>query len=83
MLVVPHPPYSPDIVTCDFFLFPRLKSALKRQRFQVVEEIKTYTATELKAITFEQFQRTFKKWQDRWKYCILSEREYFEGDIFK
>lgn len=38
-----HPPYSPDLAPFDFFLFPRLKSALKGQRFQDVEEIKTNT----------------------------------------
>lgn len=81
--VVPHPPYSPDLAPCDFFLFPRLKSALKGQRFQDVEEIKANTAKELKAITLEQFQRTFEKWQDRWNHCISSGGEYFEGDIFK
>ncbi|KAL4120451.1 hypothetical protein QTP88_013142 [Uroleucon formosanum] len=59
--VVPHPSYSSDLAPCDFFLFPRLKSALKGQRFQDVEEIKANTAAELKAITLEQFQRTFQK----------------------
>jgi hypothetical protein len=25
----PHPPYSPDLAPCDFFLFPKLKTHLK------------------------------------------------------
>ena len=29
MTVVPHPPYSPDLAPCDFFLFPKLKLRLK------------------------------------------------------
>ena len=37
--VVPQPPYSPDLVPADFFLFPKLKSSLKGRRFQNVEEI--------------------------------------------
>jgi hypothetical protein len=28
-----HPPYSPDTAPCDFWLVPRLKIALKGQRF--------------------------------------------------
>jgi hypothetical protein len=28
-----HSPYSPDLATCDFWLFPKLKTALKGQRF--------------------------------------------------
>lgn len=79
----PSPSYSPDLAQCDYFLFPKLKFALKVQRFQDVEEIKANTAAELKVLISEQFQRTFEKWQDRWDHCILSGGEYFEGDIFK
>src|SRR5215469_3395240 len=39
-IVVPQPPYSPDLAPADFFLFPKLKSTLKGRRFQTVEEIK-------------------------------------------
>jgi hypothetical protein len=28
-----HPPYSPDLAPCDFWLFPKLKSFLKGQGF--------------------------------------------------
>jgi hypothetical protein len=27
--VIPHPPYSPDLAPCDFFLFPKIKLKLK------------------------------------------------------
>ena len=33
------PHYSPDLVPCDFWLFPKLKSPLKRKRFQTINEI--------------------------------------------
>jgi hypothetical protein len=29
MAVIPHPPYSPDLAPCDFFLFPKMKLKLK------------------------------------------------------
>ena len=32
-------PYSPDLVSCDFWLFPKLKSPLKRKRFQAMDKI--------------------------------------------
>ena len=32
-------PYSPDLASCDFWLFPKLKSPLKGKRFQTVNEI--------------------------------------------
>ena len=31
---LPHPPYSPDLATCDFFLFPRLKKHLAGRKYQ-------------------------------------------------
>jgi hypothetical protein len=34
-----HPSYSPDIATCDFFFFPRLKEKLRGRRFHLAEEI--------------------------------------------
>ena len=30
---LPHPPYSPDLAPCDFFLFPKLKTHLKGHKF--------------------------------------------------
>jgi transposase len=44
-IVVPQPPYFPDLAPADFFLFPKLKSTLKGRRFQTVEEIKRKFAT--------------------------------------
>ena len=35
-----HPPYSPDLATRDFFLFPHIKIALGGQRFSSDEEAK-------------------------------------------
>jgi hypothetical protein len=39
MAVIPHPPYSPDLTPCDFFLFPKMKLELKGRRFGTNEEI--------------------------------------------
>ena len=44
-VIMPQPPYSPDLATCDFFLFPRLKRPIKGRRFATIEEIKTESLT--------------------------------------
>ncbi|GFX07676.1 histone-lysine N-methyltransferase SETMAR [Trichonephila clavipes] len=31
--ILPHPPYSPDLTPCDFWLFPQLKKPLRGRRF--------------------------------------------------
>jgi histone-lysine N-methyltransferase SETMAR len=49
MVLLPHPPYSPDLAPCDFFLFPRMKKTLKGKRFSDVDEVKENTLTALKS----------------------------------
>jgi hypothetical protein len=39
MTVIPHPPYSPHLAPCDFFLFPKMKLKLKGCWFDTTEEI--------------------------------------------
>jgi len=39
LTVIPHPPYSPDLSPCEFFLFPKLKRRIKGRRFDTIEEI--------------------------------------------
>ena len=36
----PHRPYSPDLVLCDFWLFPKLKENLRGCRYETIEEMK-------------------------------------------
>ncbi|KAG5313910.1 MOS1T transposase, partial [Pseudoatta argentina] len=42
--VLEYAPYSPDLAPCDFFLFPKIKSALKGIRFESMEEVKRKSA---------------------------------------
>jgi hypothetical protein len=81
--VVPHPPYSPDLAPCDFFLFPRLKSTLKGKRFQDVTEIQLNMTQQLQAIPKQAYQTCIEKWKDRWNHCIKSGGLYFEGNNFE
>jgi hypothetical protein len=45
--VIPHPPYSPDLAPCDFFLCPKMKLKLKERRFDTIEEIQAESQTSL------------------------------------
>lgn len=78
--VLEHPPYSPDLAPCDFYLFPKVKSALKGRHFRSVEEVKAETAKLLKALTPEDLQHCFEQWQARMQRCIHRGGEYIEGD---
>ena len=80
MSVLPHPPYSPDLAPADFFLFPKLKSVLKGQRFDTAAEIKENSLKELRAIHPEEFKKSFLQLKRRWLKCIDVGGDYFEGD---
>ncbi|PNF32071.1 hypothetical protein B7P43_G05722 [Cryptotermes secundus] len=78
--VVPHPPYSPDLAPCNFFLFPKMKIKLKGQRFDTVEEIQAETQTVLNTLTKKDFQDAFEKWQKCWDPCMRSQGDCVQGD---
>jgi histone-lysine N-methyltransferase SETMAR len=40
--VCPHPPYSPDLVPCEFWLFPEIKSAMKGNRLTRFQRLKLH-----------------------------------------
>jgi hypothetical protein len=55
-----HPPYSPDLPPCDFWLFPKLKTALKEQRFTDLSDIQRNVKTLLRGIPVNDFQDCFR-----------------------
>ena len=57
---VNHPPNSPDLSPPDFYLFSKLKTALKRHRFQDVEEIQKNVTSELRNISSEDRNKIMK-----------------------
>ena len=77
---MPQPSYYPDLAPCDFFLFPKLKRPIKEQRYAMIEEINAASKEELTKITKNDFLKYFEDWKKRWHECIISDRDYFEGD---
>jgi [histone H3]-lysine36 N-dimethyltransferase SETMAR len=74
-----HPPYSPDLAPCDFFLFPELKKHLRGVRFQSDNEVNNAVSGALKVISKDGFWNVFEAWQKRWTRCIEAEGNYFES----
>jgi hypothetical protein len=61
MTVIPHPPYLPDLASCDFFLFPQLKIKLKDCHFDTIEVTETESQAVLNTLTEHNSQDAFKK----------------------
>jgi hypothetical protein len=75
-----QPPYSPDLIPFDFFLFQKVKTALKGHHFESTEDIQRYVTQVLNNIPQNAFQDCYKQLQHRWKRCVQAEGMYFEGD---
>jgi transposase len=78
--VLEHPPYSPDLAPCDFYLFPKIKSVLKGTHFLSVEDVKAITTEILNSLSDNGLQICFERWLHRMQLCVNSEGNYFEGD---
>ena len=77
--VLPHPPYSPDLAPCDFFLFPKLKAFLAGRKYQSRQALGSAIHQYLITVPKSAYCDTFKKWIHRLKLCVSSHGEYFEG----
>jgi hypothetical protein len=64
-----HPPYSPDLALCDFFLFPKIKSALKGTRFESVDTVKAKATGVMKKLSEKVLQHCFQEWKIRMELC--------------
>jgi hypothetical protein len=80
ILKLDHPPYSPDLAPCDFWLFPKRKTALKGHRFSDTANIQGHAATILNSIPEEEFQKCFQQWKHQLTKCTGAQQDYFEGD---
>ncbi|CAF3177204.1 unnamed protein product [Rotaria sp. Silwood2] len=74
----PNPPYSPDLSSCDFFLFQKLKNQLRGIRFNDDNEMLTALQRVIDSLTKEDFKNCFEDWFIRMHKCIDTEGHYFE-----
>ena len=71
-----HPPYSPDIAPCDFWLFPKLRGC----RYERIEEMKEVVTKVIDTLTQEDFHGGLQKFLERYNKCIAAGGDYFEVD---
>ena len=79
VIQLPHPPYSPDLSPCDFFLFPTLKKMLAGRRYNSRSQLGSAVHQCLKRIPKSDYSAAFKSWISRMEKCIHVKGEYFEG----
>ncbi|KAI6650686.1 Transposase [Oopsacas minuta] len=73
-----HPPYSPDLAPCDFWLFPKLKKHLSGRKFESRAQIGSAIFQYMKGVPTEDYKKVFFDWIKRLKLVLQHEGEYFE-----
>ena len=73
---VPHPPYSPDLVPSDFWLFPKLRG----YRYETIEEMKEAVTKVIDTLTQEESHGAFQNLMERYNKYVAAGGDYFEGD---
>jgi transposase len=77
IIVMPQPPYSPDLAPGDFFSFQKTKPAMKGHHFDSKEYIQKSVTQALNDIPQAEFQEYYKQWQH---CCVQAQGMYFESD---
>ena len=73
---VAHPPYSPDLARCDFWLFLKLRGC----RYETIEKMKEAVKKVIDTLTQEDFHGAFPELLERYNKRIAAGGDYFEGD---
>ena len=74
--IVPYPPFSPILASCDFCLSPKLRGC----RYETIEEMKEAVMKVIDTLTHEDFDGAFQKLLEQYNKCIAAGGDYFEGD---
>jgi hypothetical protein len=75
-ILVPQPPYSPNLALCDFFLFGYLKQHLKGKHFTREDHVITAVMEAFDKILLQTFQNVMGDWQYRLRRCVQLGGEY-------
>ena len=75
----PHPPYSPDIAPCDFFLFGYLKRKLAMDGIHA-SDITNVVRKYLLEIDSEVYLHVYDHWYDRLKWVASHGGEYYPAN---
>ena len=76
VIEIDHPPYSPDLAPCDYWLFDYIKQHLGDQQDEK-SLIKSITKI-VKEILHKEWIKTFNKYIERLEKCVDVEGSYFE-----
>ena len=74
--ILRHPPYSPDLSPCDYYMFNKIKNKLKGKVFRSSHHLKLAWVSALKELTKNDFHTCFRMWFDQILNCIKNNGGY-------
>ena len=75
--LVIRPPYSPDLVPCDCYLFYYVKWQLKRKQFQNVEDARAFIKGVILDIPQSTWSCVINSWFEGMVKCVQAEGSFF------
>lgn len=76
--IIDHPPYNPDVVPSDYYLFPALKKHLGGQKFQFDEEVQEAVVSWLRVVAGEWSDAGIRKLNTRIQKVNNRHGDYIE-----
>jgi histone-lysine N-methyltransferase SETMAR len=76
--ILPHPPYSPDLSPCDFFLFSHMKNSIRGRRFASTTEIKNHFQQWFTSQEETFYRDGIRALQHRYEKCVALLGSYVE-----
>ncbi|KAJ7324456.1 hypothetical protein JRQ81_017476 [Phrynocephalus forsythii] len=74
-----HPPYSPDLVPSDFFLFPEMKKPLHGQQFDDREDVIFKVEQWFSSKPEDFYKEGLKQVKKLWQKCVTLQGDYVEN----
>lgn len=74
----PHPAFSPDLAPSDFYLFGKVKDAIKGMEFESEEDLLDEVIKVLSQISREELESVMDEWEQRLLACIANGGDYVE-----
>jgi histone-lysine N-methyltransferase SETMAR len=76
--VLAHPPCSPDLAPCDYWLISHVKKHLQGKLFQSEDDINTAVTASLRRVTKNEYRGAIDRLPRRWEKCVDSAGGYIE-----
>ncbi|PAA80943.1 hypothetical protein BOX15_Mlig017865g3 [Macrostomum lignano] len=74
-----HPPYSPDLAPCSFFLFLTVKQQIRGQQFETPDAALQAYMHAMDTMPSSTFSHPFEQWFHQMEKCVAAGGSYFEN----